>query len=139
MNKSQKSKNDKYKTDSSDKIDRTSIRIGKNLRVQSKYITTGTTIRLKPYHYLMVEYHIIPRSFRAFHQMCYSFQQKSSGKPHLPKKGRSDQLRPNMTPCAKGIGYRHQSPTKPALLSTILASLFPSSRRVRPFYFKHSR
>ena len=30
MNKSQKSKNDKYKTDSSDKIDRTSIRIGKN-------------------------------------------------------------------------------------------------------------
>jgi len=37
MNKSQKSKNDKYKTDSSDKIDRTSIRIGKNYGYKAIY------------------------------------------------------------------------------------------------------
>lgn len=47
----------------------------------------------------MVEYHIIPRSFRAFHQMCYSFQQKTAANRICQKAAATNKA--NMTPCAK--------------------------------------
>lgn len=88
MNKSQKSKNDKYKTDSSDKIDRTSIRIGKTTGTK-QYITTGTTIRLKRTITLWSNTTSSHVAFVRFTKWATAFN-KNSGKPHLPK-SRSDQ------------------------------------------------